>query len=481
MNQDGDSINGEGEDAFNATIWFAPELLVLGDGGIDHTEGFEEWAADVPAHWAFGTTGNARVRLEATGESHSGAYHLRLDKVMWEEVPAAVLALDVSAYSTATDLYCTFWSKCSVPDTGTVYLDLSADGLSWQNAVWSSALGRTYEVHTVDLDAEAQDHGLSLAEPLLLRWRHSHGGSATADCLLDDVRVTLDVTAPQVVLDMRAERVLPAGTPELTLNFTEPVQGVAESDISLQESALGPIVPDDVVLAPDGMSAALTFAAGLLAAAAPDTYTLRVLDSVMDMAGNPLDGDGDGTPGGDYQVSFSVFIPGDANGNGVVDGLDYNAWSLHYQQAGGWAEGDFNGDGTADGLDYNIWSIHYLDEVGQAPAGAQTQVEAGEVTPALAGLSVEGWPTGADGALSYGEGSAPVAGGQEGPPAAALDLLGVLGRADETAGETDLDFRSYAWATASASARAAGRKPALGDDLEALAGADLSALPAAAL
>ena len=51
---------------------------------------------------------------------------------------------------------------------------------------------------------------------------------------------------------------------------------------------------------------------------------------------------------------------GDANFDGCVDGLDYNQWSLHYLQAGGWGDGNFNGDGTIDGLDHNTWSLNYL-------------------------------------------------------------------------------------------------------------------------
>ncbi|KPK81081.1 MAG: hypothetical protein AMJ81_10895, partial [Phycisphaerae bacterium SM23_33] len=50
---------------------------------------------------------------------------------------------------------------------------------------------------------------------------------------------------------------------------------------------------------------------------------------------------------------------GDANGDGVVDGLDYNVWSLHYDQPGDWGDGDFTQNGFVDGLDYNVWSLHY--------------------------------------------------------------------------------------------------------------------------
>lgn len=58
---------------------------------------------------------------------------------------------------------------------------------------------------------------------------------------------------------------------------------------------------------------------------------------------------------------------GDANLDGRVDGLDYNAWSLHYLGSAGWCEGDFNDDLTADGLDYNIWSLNY--QMGSGAAG----------------------------------------------------------------------------------------------------------------
>jgi len=49
-------------------------------------------------------------------------------------------------------------------------------------------------------------------------------------------------------------------------------------------------------------------------------------------------------------------LPGDANGDGAVDGADYTIWADHYQQSGGWEDGDFNGDGTVNGADYTIWA-----------------------------------------------------------------------------------------------------------------------------
>ena len=61
--------------------------------------------------------------------------------------------------------------------------------------------------------------------------------------------------------------------------------------------------------------------------------------------------------------------PGDANDDGVVDGLDYLVWSTNYNQSGVWADGDFTGNGYVDGLDYVVWSNNYGPVV---PAAAST-------------------------------------------------------------------------------------------------------------
>lgn len=56
----------------------------------------------------------------------------------------------------------------------------------------------------------------------------------------------------------------------------------------------------------------------------------------------------------------AAITPGDANGDGYVDGLDYVIWLNHYsRQASGISNGDFNSDGNVDGLDYVIWLNHY--------------------------------------------------------------------------------------------------------------------------
>jgi len=56
-------------------------------------------------------------------------------------------------------------------------------------------------------------------------------------------------------------------------------------------------------------------------------------------------------------------IPGDANGDGKVDGTDLAIWQQNYDPLGGgnatFATGDWNGDGKVDGTDLALWQQNY--------------------------------------------------------------------------------------------------------------------------
>ena len=87
-------------------------------------------------------------------------------------------------------------------------------------------------------------------------------------------------------------------------------------------------------------------------------------DAILSAANRPLL-EVDGSPGLTYSDFDSLIrevietVPGDANLDGVVDAVDYSAWSENRFLAGrGWSEGDFNGDGTVDGSDFNLWNAH---------------------------------------------------------------------------------------------------------------------------
>ena len=55
-------------------------------------------------------------------------------------------------------------------------------------------------------------------------------------------------------------------------------------------------------------------------------------------------------------------ISGDANGDGVVDGMDYVVWlvNLGINIIGGAGVGDFDNNGQVDGVDYVMWLQNYL-------------------------------------------------------------------------------------------------------------------------
>lgn len=81
----------------------------------------------------------------------------------------------------------------------------------------------------------------------------------------------------------------------------------------------------------------------------------------------------------DYQLFVPLApAPGDANGDGYVDGADYTIWADHYLLTGAtFAQGDFNNDGIVDGADYTLWADHY------SPSLLQSAVLAPEPSSAM--------------------------------------------------------------------------------------------------
>ncbi|MCA9189828.1 MAG: trypsin-like serine protease [Pirellulaceae bacterium] len=56
-------------------------------------------------------------------------------------------------------------------------------------------------------------------------------------------------------------------------------------------------------------------------------------------------------------VSSYLALPGDANGDSVVDLSDFDIWNTHKFTTGNdWFSGDFTGDGTVDVSDFGVWN-----------------------------------------------------------------------------------------------------------------------------
>jgi Trypsin len=71
--------------------------------------------------------------------------------------------------------------------------------------------------------------------------------------------------------------------------------------------------------------------------------------------------------GTSLSVSNYLALPGDANGDGNVDGTDFGIWNSNKFRTGTtWVTGDFNGDGNTDGSDFGIWNTNKFTSVVRA-------------------------------------------------------------------------------------------------------------------
>jgi len=73
--------------------------------------------------------------------------------------------------------------------------------------------------------------------------------------------------------------------------------------------------------------------------------------------------------------SPTPYLPGDANGDEKVDGIDYVAWLLHYNQKvpdDGPLSGDYDFSAFVDGVDYVIWLQNYGANVASTSASSMT-------------------------------------------------------------------------------------------------------------
>ncbi len=62
-------------------------------------------------------------------------------------------------------------------------------------------------------------------------------------------------------------------------------------------------------------------------------------------------------------VTIVAALPGDANLDQTVNGLDLLAWQANLFSGNKWVQGDFNLDGMVNGLDLLIWQSHLFDSV----------------------------------------------------------------------------------------------------------------------
>jgi hypothetical protein len=104
----------------------------------------------------------------------------------------------------------------------------------------------------------------------------------------------------------------------------------------------------------------------------PDGRYVVTLSSsgITNATGGPLDGDGNGTTGPDFDFNF-FFMAGDANHDRAVDFNDLVALAQHYNAPGiSPAQGDFNYDDVVDFNDLVILAQRYNTSLPAAGASA---------------------------------------------------------------------------------------------------------------
>ncbi len=207
MNQDGNASNGEATDLYSSTVSFESTTPTLGSAPVLFSEGFESWAS-VPDYWSFGTAGTGTVAGVTSDSPKAGLQHLRLQAFPADQW--AILKLDLSAHTNATDLFLDFWARMSLPDySGQLRLELSGNGTTWRSVLANRPLAG-YQNFVIDLDAELAAGGIALDSDVYVRFRQERQNAHACpshEIFLDEVRVTQG--NPTLLLS-----VAPTGFPE---------------------------------------------------------------------------------------------------------------------------------------------------------------------------------------------------------------------------------------------------------------------------
>lgn len=180
------------------------------------------------------------------------------------------------------------------------------------------------------------------------------------------------------------------GADSITITFTEAVT-VNQAHLTLFGQVDGPTQYVSTGFAPGTNSGTWEFPVF-----PADKMELTLADTVLDGAGNQLDGkfvspadifqatsdtlpSGDGTEGDDFVFHFTI-LPGDANRDNIVGLADLDIIETNFALGGSsftFADGDFSGDGVIDNL--NDYQPHFKPNFGKIWLSWETEDLLGDV------------------------------------------------------------------------------------------------------
>ncbi|MEZ6129922.1 MAG: Ig-like domain-containing protein [Planctomycetaceae bacterium] len=293
MNQDQDIANAEAvDDVFTATLQIGPAVAQT----VPYLQDFEVSALESLAGWSFATSSDSGlVSLTTDSFPYSGTRHLQFTQ-SGSATEDAILLLDLRNQVSATDLALDFrrQSRVTSGSANALTVSVSGDGVTWTQ-MGGSLYGNVddYVNPFYDLDQELAAAGIALDQDIYIRFRHN-GNSAPYFMLLDDIRITNRDAAGSRITSSTPTGTIAAPITQLEVTFDEPID--VATFTSADVTITGPVGDIPVSTDPVDSGDQRTFTILLdEASSVPGFYQVRIGRDVRDLAGNPMNQDGDNT------------------------------------------------------------------------------------------------------------------------------------------------------------------------------------------
>lgn len=297
MDQNRNGIAGEPGDVYRGSVSYAQTLWTPPNPAPGlFVEGFDIWTNRVPDHWAFTvSTPGDTIQPSTNGAPRTGSRHLHFRGSGTQE---ATLAVDLSTAGPLASLYLTISVK-RASTAGVFRVSISDNGSSW-NEIYAVDPPPTYTDYPWDLIRQGR------YPPTLYVRLSNDGGGTNQEAFVDDVAIVTQLPGLRV-LEHTPTSLAATSAPlgELVVAFSDPVDtnSLAAGDVMLR-TPLGDTVSATAVTAIAG-STNRRFAVAFPAQNIRGTYRLTVGPFIHDLAGSPMNQDGDIPRGEDPQDAYS--------------------------------------------------------------------------------------------------------------------------------------------------------------------------------